>query len=97
MCQRKRRGILTMECRSQGRSEDLADFFNLHIKKVAKSSAVREDGEGGGGGLKSEEKMLWSLQGICAEASSFPLWTKLILFYLLVSFPQKTDSRQKIF
>lgn len=40
---------------------------------MAKSSAVREEGAGGVGGLSSEEKMLWSLPGSCAEASSFSL------------------------
>ncbi|KAK3560679.1 hypothetical protein QTP86_014530, partial [Hemibagrus guttatus] len=33
----------------------------------------REDGEGGAGGLSSDEKMLWSFRGSCAEVSSFSL------------------------
>lgn len=54
---------MNISFRNRGRREGLADFFFPIIlsKKVAKSPVDREEVERRGGGLRSEEKMLWSL------------------------------------
>lgn len=57
------------ECCTAGNTDHVVQEYGqqerilpvVSSKKVAKSSAVTEEGEGGDGGIRSEEKMLWSL------------------------------------
>ena len=48
-------------------------LFTFSSKKVTKSSGVREEGGGGEGGLRREEKILNSLRGSGTDSSSFLL------------------------
>lgn len=52
---------------------DLFNVIDLFIKEFGEIYEVRENGAGGVGRLINDEKMLWSLQGSCAEISSFSL------------------------
>lgn len=41
------------------------------VTRIAKSSAVREDGAGGAGRLSADKNLLWSFRGSCTEILIF--------------------------
>ena len=62
-----------MEGRVGTEEKDWRILFTVSSKKMTKSSRVREEGGGGEGGLRREEKILKSLRGSDTHSSSFLL------------------------
>lgn len=66
-------GILNVKCKNWGGNECLRDLFNLSIKKVHKVFGIQEDGVTGLAGKVKTKLCCGSLQGSCADISSFSL------------------------